>query len=153
MMESSLSVGRPAPASTLDHRRWWVLALSAVPFMVILDASIVFVALPSIGAELGFSEQGLQWLASGLSNTALQIGHALGVAIVTTVAVSRSGDYLAANEGASPLIALTEVFQSAFLACVALAGIGLALALLLLGRPRKASHERLEPVPATGAAN
>ena len=29
-------------------------------------------------------------LASGLSNTALQIGTALGVAIVTTVAVSRS---------------------------------------------------------------
>ena len=77
-------------------------------------------------------------LASGLSNTALQIGAALGVAIVTTVAVSRSEDYLAANEGANPLVVLTEGFQSAFLACVVLAGIGLALALLLLGRPRKA---------------
>ena len=41
-------------------------------------------------------------LASGLSNTAFQIGAALGVAIVTTVAVSRSADYLAANEGANP---------------------------------------------------
>jgi hypothetical protein len=47
---------------------------------------------------------------------------------------------------------LTEGFQSAFLACGVLAGIGLALALLLLGRPRKAPQERLEPVPATGAA-
>src|SRR5262249_40224319 len=45
-------------------------------------------------------------LASGLSNTALQIGGALGVAIVTTVAVSRSDDYLAANEGANPLVVL-----------------------------------------------
>src|ERR687897_868492 len=36
-------------------------------------------------------------LASGLSNTALQIGAALGVAIATTVAVTRSEDYLAAN--------------------------------------------------------
>jgi hypothetical protein len=43
-------------------------------------------------------------------------------------------------------------FQSAFLACGVLAGIGLALALLLLGRPRQAPQERLEPVPATGAA-
>jgi len=86
-------------------------------------------------------------LASGLSNTALQIGAALGVAIATTVAVSRSEDYLAANEGASPLVVLNEGFQSAFLALVVLAGIGVALALLLLGRPRKAPQERLEAVP------
>ena len=86
-------------------------------------------------------------LASGLSNTALQIGAALGVAIVTTVAVSRSEDYLAANDGANPLVVLNEGFQSAFLACVVLAGIGMALALLLLGRPRKAPQERLEAVP------
>jgi EmrB/QacA subfamily drug resistance transporter len=86
-------------------------------------------------------------LASGLSNTALQIGGALGVAIVTTVAVSRSDDYLAANESANPLVALNEGFQSAFLACVVLAGIGIALALLLLGRPRKTPQERIEAVP------
>jgi EmrB/QacA subfamily drug resistance transporter len=92
------------------------------------------------------SESGL---ASGLSNTAFQIGAALGVAIVSTVAVSRSEDYLAANRGANPLVALNEGFQSAFLACVVLAGIGVALALLLLGRPRKAAHELPEPVAAT----
>ena len=34
----------------------------------------------------------------GPRNTALQIGTALGVAIVTTVAVSRSADYLAATK-------------------------------------------------------
>jgi EmrB/QacA subfamily drug resistance transporter len=86
-------------------------------------------------------------LASGLSNTATQVGGALGVAIVSTVAVSRSEDYLAANEGANPLAALNEGFQSAFLACVVLAGIGLALAILLLGRPRRAPQERIEAVP------
>jgi EmrB/QacA subfamily drug resistance transporter len=86
-------------------------------------------------------------LASGLSNTATQIGGALGVAIVTTVAVSRSDDYSAANDGANRLVVLNEGFQSAFLALVPLAGIGLVLALLLLGRPRKAPQERLEAVP------
>jgi EmrB/QacA subfamily drug resistance transporter len=86
-------------------------------------------------------------LASGLSNTALQIGSALGVAIVSTVAVSRSDDYLAATEGANQLVVLNEGFQSAFLACVVLAGIGMALALLLLGRPRKAPQERPEAAP------
>jgi EmrB/QacA subfamily drug resistance transporter len=88
-------------------------------------------------------------LASGLSNTALQIGGAVGVAILTTVAVSRSADFLAANEGASQLVALNEGFQSAFLALVVLAGIGMALALLLPGRTQEAPRPRLEPVPAT----
>jgi EmrB/QacA subfamily drug resistance transporter len=86
-------------------------------------------------------------LASGLSNTAFQIGAALGVAIVSTVAISRSDDYLAANEGANPLVVLTEGFQAAFLACVVLAGIGMALALLLLGRPGRVPQEQLEPAP------
>jgi EmrB/QacA subfamily drug resistance transporter len=100
----------------------------------------------TVAALAGVAEQE-SGLASGLSNTALQIGAALGVAIVTTVAVSRSEDYLAANDGANPLVVLTEGFQSAFVACVVLAGIGVALALLLLGRPRKVPQERLEAVP------
>jgi EmrB/QacA subfamily drug resistance transporter len=120
----------------------------------------LLVAGPGIGlafvtatvAALAGAAEDESGLASGLSNTALQIGGALGVAIVTTVAVSRSADFLAANEGANQLLALNEGFQSAFLALVVLAGIGLALALLLPGRPRKVPHERLEPVPATGAA-
>jgi EmrB/QacA subfamily drug resistance transporter len=86
-------------------------------------------------------------LASGLSNTAFQVGAALGVAIATTVAVTSSKDYLAANAGANHLVVLNEGFQSAFLALVVLAAIGMALALLLLGRPRKAPQERLEAVP------
>jgi EmrB/QacA subfamily drug resistance transporter len=91
-------------------------------------------------------------LASGLSNTAFQIGAALGVAITTTVAVSSSDDYLAAHEGANRLVVLNEGFQSAFLALVVLAGIGMALALLLLGRPGTAPQQHLEPAPATSAA-
>jgi EmrB/QacA subfamily drug resistance transporter len=90
-------------------------------------------------------------LASGLSNTSLQIGTALGVAIVSTVAVSRSAGYLAANKGANPLAVLTEGYQSAFVTCAVLAGIGLALALLLPGRPRQATHDRPEPVLAASA--
>jgi hypothetical protein len=43
---------------------------------------------------------------------------------------------------------LNEGFQSAFMTCVVLAGIGVGLALLLLGGPRKApEEERLEAVP------
>jgi EmrB/QacA subfamily drug resistance transporter len=92
-------------------------------------------------------------LASGLSNTTRQIGAALGVAIVTTVARTRSEDFLAANQAADPLVVQNEGLQAAFLACAVLAATGTALALLLPGRPTTATHDRLEPVPVavTGA--
>jgi MFS family permease len=102
-------------------------------------------------AALAGVEEHESGLASGLSNTAFQIGAALGVAIVTTVAVTRSEDYLAANDGANPLVVLNEGFQSAFWACVALAGLGFAISLLLLGRPRGAVEEQLEAAPSPAA--
>src|SRR6478609_6188604 len=53
-----------------DSRRWWALALlCAAFFMVLLDGTIVLVALPSIGADLSFSEQGLQWVLSAYALT------------------------------------------------------------------------------------
>jgi EmrB/QacA subfamily drug resistance transporter len=101
-------------------------------------------------ADVAEHESGL---ASGLSNTALQIGGALGVAIVSTVAVSRSEHFLAANEGANQLVVLNEGFQTAFLAVVVLAAIGMALALLLPGRPRTARQQHLDPAAATSAGD
>jgi EmrB/QacA subfamily drug resistance transporter len=92
-------------------------------------------------------------LASGLSNTALQIGTALGVAILTTVAVSRSTHYLTTHADANPLVVLNHGYHAAFLALVVLAGIGIALALLLLGRPRTAEQKHLEPAPQAGATD
>ena len=45
--------------------KWWALALLAtVQFMVVLDIAIVNVALPSIQADLGFSQADLQWVIS-----------------------------------------------------------------------------------------
>jgi predicted MFS family arabinose efflux permease len=75
-------------------------------------------------------------VASGLSNTAFQLGGALGVAIVSTVALTRSEDFLSANGGANHLVVLTEGYRAAFVACAVLAALGSALALLLLGRRR-----------------
>src|ERR671916_129243 len=56
--------------TTPDPRRWSALALlCGAFFMVILDANIVFVALPSVEADLGLSEQGLQWVISAYALT------------------------------------------------------------------------------------
>jgi EmrB/QacA subfamily drug resistance transporter len=96
----------------------------------------------SIAALTGVAEHEAG-LASGLNNTAFQIGAALGVAIVTTVSVSRTNDVV----GVDPLVALTEGFQSAFAVCVVLSAIGLATALLLLGRPRATEEPEAMPLP------
>src|SRR3954471_8395277 len=46
-----------------DNRRWFALAvIVAAQFMVVLDIAIVNVALPSIKADLHFSEASLQWV-------------------------------------------------------------------------------------------
>jgi EmrB/QacA subfamily drug resistance transporter len=42
-----------------------LLLLSLVQFMDILDASILNIALPSIKNDLGFSQEGLQWVVNG----------------------------------------------------------------------------------------
>ena len=86
-------------------------------------------------------------LASGLSNTAFQIGAAVGTAIVSTVAFSRTEDVLAADGAGNRLLALTEGFQSGFLACIVLAGVGLLVVLLLLAPARRS------PVEAPGQLN
>ena len=49
----------------MPQSRWTVLAvLAAAQFMVVLDVTIVNVALPDIQADLGFSGAGLQWVIS-----------------------------------------------------------------------------------------
>jgi MFS family permease len=51
--------------STEDRTSWALLALLAVAqFMVVLDITIVNVALPSIGAGLGFAPADLQWVVT-----------------------------------------------------------------------------------------
>ncbi|WP_217193239.1 MFS transporter [Streptomyces buecherae] len=55
---------------TPDPRRWQALAvLSLVQLMLILDQTVVNVALPSVGADLGFSETGLAWVVNGYAIT------------------------------------------------------------------------------------
>src|SRR5262249_43841412 len=70
MMETPPPVGRLAHTPALDPRRWWALALlCGAFFMVLLDGTISIVALPSIGADLGFSKQGLPWVLSAYALT------------------------------------------------------------------------------------
>jgi MFS family permease len=50
-------------ASTPDPRRWWALAIIAIAqFVVIMDTSIIGVALPEIQQALQFSQPDLSWV-------------------------------------------------------------------------------------------
>ena len=57
---------RAPQASAIEHaRRWWILAvIGTAQLMVILDNSIVNIALPSAQADLGFSVANRQWIVT-----------------------------------------------------------------------------------------
>ncbi|MEV6348762.1 MFS transporter [Actinoplanes sp. NPDC051851] len=51
-----------------DTRRWWILAMIGLAqLMVVLDATIVNIALPSAQADLGFSNGDRQWIVTAYS--------------------------------------------------------------------------------------
>jgi EmrB/QacA subfamily drug resistance transporter len=53
-----------------DPRRWKALAVLGIAYlMVVLDVSIVNVALPSIQTDLSFAPENLQWVVSGYALT------------------------------------------------------------------------------------
>ena len=91
------SVGQPgqATAERPDPRRWKALAVCLVGgFMVLLDVSIVNVALPSIRTGLQASQSELQWVVSGYALTfglllvpAGRLGDVRGRRTVFTVAL------------------------------------------------------------------
>jgi MFS family permease len=177
MMETPAPSARLAPAPALDPRRWQALALlCGAFFMLLLDGTITIVALPSIGADLGFSKQGLPWVLSAYALTfgglLLLGGHAAdllgrrrvfmaGVMVFTAAsllcglawspAALIAARMVQGAGAANPLVVLTAGYRSAFAAGVVLAGIGLVLALLLPGRPRKAAHELPESAVAASA--
>jgi hypothetical protein len=92
-------------------------------------------------------------LASGIVNTAFMMGGALGLAVLASLAASRTETLTAAGD--APLVALTGGYHAAFvvgaLFAAAAAGIG-AVFLRTRGAPEHAGEETIG-VPAIAEAD
>jgi len=105
-------------------------------------AGLGFAFVTTTIAAVSGVEENEAGLASGLINTSQQVGGALGLAVLSTVATSRTDD--AMSSGTSSLASgLTEGFQAAFLGGAAIAALGFVLTLVLISNRDSRAHVEL----------
>jgi MFS family permease len=101
-------------------------------------------------SDVAPSEAGL---ASGVVNTSFMMGGALGLAVLASLAASRTDSLLASGDGS--LVALNGGYQAAFLVGALFAAAAAALGGALLrasAMPAAAEEVEAEPEPAAKAA-
>jgi EmrB/QacA subfamily drug resistance transporter len=122
--------------------------IDLLPGFLLIGLGLGFSFVPISIAALAGIEPAEAGLASGLINTSQQIGGALGIAALSTIATSRTDDALAG--GALHADALVTGFHAAFLAGVVVAVIGIGAALALIRRDEL--EQNIEQLPATEPA-
>jgi EmrB/QacA subfamily drug resistance transporter len=113
-----------------------------------IGMGLTFVPLTLVGTTNVAKEDA--GLASGVFNTSQQVGGALGLAVLSTVATDRTASVLAGFGGAPSVhqqsVALVDGFQLAFLVAAALVAAGAVLTASLLRRRDVARIDTSEPV-------
>jgi EmrB/QacA subfamily drug resistance transporter len=111
-----------------------------LPGFLLIGVGIGFSFVPISIAALAGVEAAEAGLASGLINTSQQIGGALGIAMLSTIATSQSANAVAT--GSAVPEALVHGFSIAFLVGAVIAASGIVAALTLIRR------DELQQVPA-----
>src|SRR5437879_5803057 len=115
-----------------------------LPGFLLIAVGLGFSFVPISIAALAGIQPAEAGLASGLINTSQQIGGALGIAALSTIATSRTASALAS--GSTHATALVDGFHRAFIAGVIIAGLGIVAALTLIRRDELEQVEEAEPV-------
>ena len=97
-------------------------------------------------AALAGVQQAEAGIASGLINTSQQIGGAVGIALLSTIAITRTENEVAA--GTATPAAMTSGFQLAFWVGAGIALAGVVAALTLIRQEEIAVAPEAEAVPA-----
>jgi EmrB/QacA subfamily drug resistance transporter len=123
-----------------------------LPAMVLMGigAGLSFPSLMSLSMSgVDPAEAGL---ASGLVNTTLQVGGAIGLSLLATMSTNRTSNLLAGGDSTAQ--ALTSGYRLAFLIGAGLVGGAIVIALTVLrpaGAPQQAESEAAEPAFSTEA--
>jgi EmrB/QacA subfamily drug resistance transporter len=123
------------------------------PGFLILGIAIPFAFVPITIAALAGTKPQEAGLASGLINTSQQIGGAVGIALLSSIAVSTTDDAVASGDAVPS--ALTDGFVNAFWAGAAIAFVGVLVSVFLVrGRDLRAQDATVpesEPALETAA--
>jgi EmrB/QacA subfamily drug resistance transporter len=122
-------------------------ASDVLPALLVNGVGMAFCFVPVTIAGLTGVGRGEAGVASGLINTSRQVGGAIGLAAISTIAATSTSGFADSHAGATVTdpAALTHGFQVSFGVLTALALAGAAVAgTLIEGRPRPAAAELVE---------
>jgi EmrB/QacA subfamily drug resistance transporter len=125
--------------------------VDVLPAMTLLGIGAGVAFNPMLLAAMSDVEPNDAGLASGLVNTAFMMGGALGLAVLASLAASRTNGLVAAGDG--PLVALAGGYHVAFVVGAVFAAAAAAIGALLLRSPSGASaHAEGAGVPVGAQA-
>jgi EmrB/QacA subfamily drug resistance transporter len=125
-------------------------ATALLPGFLIIALGMALCFVPISIAALAGVRQEEAGLASGLINTSQQIGGALGIAVLSSVAIAQTEDKLAL--GTPVANAMVDGFHAAFWVGAAIAAFGMVAALVLIRDEELAPLPLTEPEPVLDAA-
>jgi EmrB/QacA subfamily drug resistance transporter len=136
-----MSTSPPVP----DPRRWWALfLLCTAQFLVILDTSIVGIALPALQRALGFDAAGLQWIFNayvvafgGLLLLGGRLADLLGPRRIfgAGFAVLTAASLVAGVATSAPTLLIARAIQGVGAALIAPAALSMVMALFAARPP------------------